>query len=343
MITPELLEYVKTEIGKGKTREEINRTLISEGGWNADDLSEAFSVPVPDVAGGVGPEGLALNSSTSATGRSATGWQNLTFFILGLFCVISWYFFQPQIVNFWNRGVESSQEVSINSWNAYANLFKEVSFPALKFPSFNLPSFTFKLPSLSLPSLDFGKIFNVPDKAPLTDNNITIPVSKEVGIKNCGVGTAPKLDNLAASQNNSVLSCLGASALNCENATGILKDDFFPTIFEITKLPDACDFKLSYGADSPLIDITGKKLALQHISCPISIVQAIDNTKTSAPQFIAPNKTDLNKYASQIYFYGTLGLFVENNLDKNKIQALGCSGDYIDSIIASYQKMQSER
>jgi hypothetical protein len=122
-----------------------------------------------------------------------------------------------------------------------------------------------------------------------------------------------------------------------------LKDDFFPTVFEITQSnnPGSCNFKLSYPRDSTLSDITGKKLAGQIITCPLNIVKAIDNTNPATPKFIAPNKTDFSKYGSQIYFYGTLGLFIENNLDQNKISGLGCSGMYIDSVIASYQKTQN--
>jgi hypothetical protein len=47
MITPELLEYMRMEVAKGKTREEINRALVSGGGWSEDDLSEAFKKIVP--------------------------------------------------------------------------------------------------------------------------------------------------------------------------------------------------------------------------------------------------------------------------------------------------------
>lgn len=47
MVTPELLEYVRTEIAKGKTREEINKVLISGGGWSQADLSEVFRTVIP--------------------------------------------------------------------------------------------------------------------------------------------------------------------------------------------------------------------------------------------------------------------------------------------------------
>ncbi|KKS03794.1 MAG: hypothetical protein UU82_C0037G0004 [Candidatus Nomurabacteria bacterium GW2011_GWC2_41_8] len=170
--------------------------------------------------------------------------------------------------------------------------------------------------------------------APTFPIAVTPPVIETI---NCGVGTAPKLGNPSTYENDSVLACLGANAINCKNAKGVLQDNFFPTIFEITKSQDSCNFRLSYPADSALIDITGKQLAGQYILCPIDVVKAIDNTKPATPKFNAPNKADFSEYASDVYFYGTLGLFAENNLDMAKIQALGCSGEYIQSVIASYK------
>ena len=86
----------------------------------------------------------------------------------------------------------------------------------------------------------------------------------------------------------------------------------------------------------PLIAKTPREF-FRIILCPIDVVKAIDNTKPATPKFNAPNKADFSEYASDVYFYGTLGLFAENNLDMAKIQALGCSGEYIQSVIASYK------
>ena len=153
----------------------------------------------------------------------------------------------------------------------------------------------------------------------------------------CGIGTTPDLKNPLTYQNDAVLACLGNSALRCENAKANLNDALFPTNFQIIKNEDgqSCNFKLSYKPDSTLVDATGQKLAGQYISCPISIVKVLDETK-STPSFSAPSTENLGKYASQIYFYGTLGLFMETNVNKSQIQSLGCSGPYIDTVIASY-------
>lgn len=378
MTTPELLEYVRGEIAKGKTREEIHGILISGGGWSEDDLSEAFRIIIPmqrpaaevaeseAVPNGTGlsdltlpaisgtgttlssvsfspspspslspvgsfslsdsytPSSSLLNSTPSLAEPLPSSSSSLLKFliisiIIGGLGFGSWYY-RSQLTNFWDRGVESSQRILASSWNSSINSLKKIS----------------------LPSFNFAKIFNT-NKVQTNEVVVEKIVEEKVNtIKDCGTSITSKMDDLSSYENDPVLACLGASALNCENARGVIKDDFFPTIFEVTKLRDSCNFRLSYGEDSTLMDITGNKLAFQYISCPINIVKAIDNTNPTAPQFIAPDKKDLNRYAGQIYFYGTLGLFIENNLDQNKIQSLGCEGGYILSVIESYNKMQKK-
>ena len=228
-----------------------------------------------------------------------------------------WYYrpqISSQIMNLSSRAanlINSSSQPVVNLWTSLINGIK----------------------GFRLPFLNTNQTINKENTA-VTN---TVPQKTISEIKNCGIGVAPKLDTPSTYKNNPVLSCLGVSAVSCENAKGILKDDFFPTVFEITKSQNSCNFRLSYPADSVLSDITGKQLAGQYISCPIDIVKAIDNTKPASPKFLVPGKIDLSQYAGDVYFYGTLGLFIENNLDLNKIQALGCSGEYIQSVIASYR------
>ncbi len=229
-------------------------------------------------------------------------WKNLGFAAIGLICAVFLYFCIKTLQSFSFSEIFSTREVQ-NS-----------------------------------PSSSSGQASSSPNDSTGAG---AVP-AKNTGIQNCGNSTAPSLNDPSTYENDPVLSCLGASAVYCTNAAGILEDNFFPTLFQITNNQGVCSFKLSYREDSTLVDITGKKLAGQYISCPIDIVKATDNTASSASVFTAPDKTDLRKYASQIYFYGTLGLFVENNLDVNKIQALGCKGDYIQSIIASYSAAKAK-
>jgi len=311
MITPELIGYIKGEFAKGRTREEIRTTLVTGGGWSEADIGEAFKTLIPMQQGFISPQNNSGNMviTGNISKKSGSFWPNFIFVIIGIVCVVSWYFYHPQITSFWNSTMD-------------------------------------KLPDFSMPSFNFDKITGLfggsKDEVVAPPTN---PVVKPVVdiIKDCGIGTAPNLKEPLTYQNDPVLTCLGDSALRCESAKAILQDVYFPTIFQITQSQNAgqdiCSFKLSYGADSTLTDATGKKLAGQYIACPIDIVKAIDETKTPS-LFSIPSISNPSRYASQVYFYGTLGLFIENNMDKDRIQALGCSGDYISSIVASYNKTQ---
>ena len=227
-----------------------------------------------------------------------------------ILCVLGtglWFGKEP-ILNFWNGVIGGEQGIFANTWGSITNFFKGISFSHLG---------STKAPSSPAQSI-------------ATDS---MPAEQ---VKDCGTSTAPNLSTPGTFSNDTVLSCIGASAQICENAKGVLKDDIFPTIVEVVKTKNSCDFRISYAPDSPLVDITGKKLASQSISCPISIVKAIDNTNPASPKFTTPDSTDPGKYGTEIYTYGSIGLFLDNNLDKSKILAAGCSGDYIDTMIASY-------
>jgi hypothetical protein len=154
----------------------------------------------------------------------------------------------------------------------------------------------------------------------------------------CGSGAVAQSG--ISSAGDAELSCIGEHALFCENATGIVADDVFPTSFEIEKSENSCNFKLSYPAHSMLADDTGKSLAGQYISCPLSVVKKVDMADLSLPKFLPPDTADKAAYAEEIYFYGTVGIFAEHDLDKEKIESLGCSGPYIDTMIAGYRAEQ---
>ncbi len=326
MITPELIEYIRGEFTKGRTREEVHAELIKNGGWSEADLSEAFRTVVP-MQGFVAPnpatQNIMIAPIAKNRSKSKSFWQNSVFIIISLIFLVSWWFYRPQIISFWNSGINTLEELSVNSWNSSVNNLKKIS----------------------MPSFNFGKIFStdqIPNNFVVPQNNPIIKPTISV-VKDCGIGTAPDLKNPFTYENNAVLNCLGNSALHCEEARVVLKNDLFPTVFQIVRDKNAdqdiCRFKLSYAEESALIDVTGKKLAGQYVTCPLSLVKELDETKTP-PSFGVPNTSDLGKYAGQIYFYGTLGLFIENNVDQNRIQSLGCRGDYISSVIASYQKAQ---
>ena len=298
MITPELIGYIRGEFAKGRTREEIHKTLTEGGGWSETDLSEAFRIVIPMQGFAQGPMAAKAKIVSPKT-------KILVYIVAAVvFCFAAWWFFSPQINRLWDSAINSG--------------------------------------GFSIPSFGLDKIFGT-DKAPVKDNTV---VKNTNTVKNCGTSTAPDLQNSSLYKNDSVLNCLGDSALSCTSARGVLRDALFPTIFQITREDakglNTCNFKLSYDQDSALVDIAGKKLAGQYILCPVGIVKMLDESNLEAAIFKAPDTDNPSKYASQIYFYGTLGLFIEQNLDQNKIQSLGCSGPYIDSMMASFKKMQSQ-
>lgn len=55
MVTPEVINYIKGELQKGKTRADIEKELFLGGGWSATDLDEAFK-----AATGAGADGKSV-------------------------------------------------------------------------------------------------------------------------------------------------------------------------------------------------------------------------------------------------------------------------------------------
>lgn len=360
MVTPELISYIKGEFLKGKTREMIRATLVSEGGWSEVDLNDAFrtAIPMQNSATTTPPvqpiqnnpmqntpaqsssmydnnpimqkpitqinpikinptqsspiQSSSVHSSfqSSSISKSSSGEKKILLILVVIALIVSavWYFYRAQVIEIWD---------SLSA-------------------SYSMPSVT-----------DDSDTAVVPDTTmPVVDNNVTdtmvTPAAPVVLAKDCGTSASPDLKNSKTYKDNAVLNCLGNSALSCEEANAVLTDALFPNMMEIVKdqNTNTCNFRLSYSNDSKLTDANGNILAGQYISCPLSIVKMIDDSKPSAPVFKAPTLTDVNKYAGQIYLYGTLGVFMENNVDINKIQALGCTGNYINSVIMSYQKTQ---
>jgi hypothetical protein len=300
MITPELTEYIKGEFAKGRTREEIHTKLVADGGWSEIDLNEAFRAVIPMQNFTKNPLAGANSFSKKSSGAAL---ENLIFIIIGILCVTVWWFYRAPIVNW---------------WNSFANSVTE------------LPFFSARNNEVIPPSEN-------------TANNTAAKEIREISatVRDCGTSTAPDFEALYANENDEVYVCLGNSAFSCEGAKAVLEDDLFPTIFQITReSQDNCNFRLSYKEDSNLVDASGKNLAGQYISCPLGIVKSVDEgnpqINPQTPAFNAPNTENLGKYASQIYFYGAIGLFMENNVDSVKIKSLGCSGPYIDSVAASY-------
>ena len=99
MITQELIDFVKTQLSAGVTREKITSDLLGEGGWTIEQINEAFS--------SLGSE-QDLDQSTTTVNkhwtknipRSNKGFMVvslLLFLGLDLFILIS----EPDLLVFW--------------------------------------------------------------------------------------------------------------------------------------------------------------------------------------------------------------------------------------------------
>lgn len=340
MVTPELISYIKGEFAKGKTREMIRVALVSEGGWNDSDLNDAFRTAIPMQSFATNPSPIQSNPIVSSITKNSPLQNN----------VVKNSFTQSNLMK--DSAIHNSFQSSSAQKSSAPKLYKILLIVFLivivggagALWYFRPLLVTNTLDSLSKLSSDLFSSFlttteDIDVTLPVVDDTI-VPVIPAVAVKDCGTSISPDFKNSATYKDNAVLNCLGNSALFCEAAKAVLTNSLFPEVMEIVKDPNmnTCNFRLTYKDDSTLEDPNGNSLRRQSISCPLSIVKAIDETKINALVFTTPTLADINKYASQIYFYGTLGVFMENNVDINKIQAAGCTGTYIDSVVLSFQE-----
>jgi hypothetical protein len=47
MVTNELIAFIKSELQKGSSREQIHKLLVTHGGWKEEDMAEAFALAAP--------------------------------------------------------------------------------------------------------------------------------------------------------------------------------------------------------------------------------------------------------------------------------------------------------
>lgn len=383
MITQELISYVKSELTKGKTREEIHKALSFGGGWTEEDLSEAFREVMP-----VGP----IEKQSQVFIETSTFTQNKT--------PLQPKPVQPQVQTPFQPPVQTpaqpvmSSPISAMNINPVSNPSpKPISNPGpIVAPKINpnpasvvmqkspMPIYAtasassmhqgsflkslLKTIIVLLVVLGIGyagwhyrskitvmfKSYFVKTTPPVTPAIAPAPVVPPPVVvsipvvKDCGLGVAPNRKVPGSYANDTVLGCLGATAVSCVGggARATLSDPLFPNTFEVINNQGVCSFKLSYSADINLTDASGQKLSGQSITCPVSVVKMMDESKPKAITFKAPDTTNPSVYGAQMYFYGTLGVFLENNLDQNKIKALGCSGDYINSVITGYANAQNK-
>jgi hypothetical protein len=71
MVTQELINFIKSELAKGRSREQIHALLVTHGGWTEIDMAEAFAIAIPAPAPTVpqkpeAPEGLPVEQQPIA-------------------------------------------------------------------------------------------------------------------------------------------------------------------------------------------------------------------------------------------------------------------------------------
>ena len=343
MITQELTAYVKSELNKGKTREEIRNSLLSGGGWSDSDISEVFRTVIPlETINPVLPKATPFNPNgpinvippTPPTAQNApTTPKPLVFevaspvsniektksaskfpfvsvilaMLIGVFCFVIFYFFRPQVMI-----------LPTQIKNSFNSLVDKISGAKEEIP------------------------IVVVEEIPVA------PVIPEVVIPqkiNCGITDSPDRKKPNAYMNDIVLKCLGESLKTCVDTEGEINDPLFPSVFKIStnQTNGACNFSLNYKADSLLADAKGQKLAGSGITCPVSVVKTVDETNPTKPVFKSPDTSNSNKFAVDTYFYLTFGIFVENNLDQTKIEALGCEGLFIKYMVDSLKQVKPKR
>jgi hypothetical protein len=321
MVTQELISYVRGEVNKGKTREEIRTALLSGGGWSEADISEVFRSVMP-LSGGVEEKpviptiinpSLAPSLATPSPVLSKKSFsmshktkELIIVLVVALLVGGAGYFYRAQLGEAWS-GVQSR----------LANL------------SFNF-SDEEEVPVVNTPIAKDNKV---------EDQRLMAP-------KNCGVTIAPDMKSAESIQKDYVLDCIGQSATSCEPAKAILDSAFLPTMLEISRgdtVDDMeCKFRLSYKEDSTLTSVDGEKLAGESLSCPLSIVRSLTAGEKNTLVFGEPTKSNPPMYGAEIYFYGTAGLFIENEFSEQKIKDSGCAGGFIHLFIDSYNRIKPE-
>jgi len=310
MINQQLLGFIKEQLQKGLNKEIISKELLANG-WTAQDVEEGFN---------------AISTPTPVSTPNPIS--------------------NPAPVS--NFG-------SFNSSGSTPSTFmKEKSHPGKKIFLIILllfllgggaSAYYFRNDLLKLPIIkDFfpSEMVNVvPTSDVNQDQNLLNQntIASELAEKDCGISKeVSTLDTGWEStyKDDPVLKCFGESALSCTNSKLTIKGvDFVtgsdsPTIAQIINSNGSCYFKITQSEQ-------------KYNQCPLNIVKNID-LKSKFPDIKSQNPDTQypEKYAAEIFTYGTMGLIVENNGDDSKFKNLGCTGDLFQTMATLLSKAKEK-
>ena len=350
MVTQELISYIRSELNRGRSREQIRTTLLSGGGWSDMDISEVFRDIMPLSGGVILPEKQKQVLKPDPTPQPQVPPPVVKIAPTPIAKTVTT---TPQNQNTSVFNITNSKKkphvhmlcsLKIEKNILFAKRLRYVLvvvlFILLGVLGYLLRDNFSVLSTKSISYLDtlISKI-NIPEKEEVIIPQVPlaplVPAVEQVSVVDCGITESPDVRNQTTYLKDPVLKCIGENAHTCTPATAIVTSEFFPTNLEIKKEGEVCSVKIMYSSSSSLMDVFNKPLASRFISCPVSVVKNLDTTKENV-SFRNSSKDNLTQHGFDIYFYTTLGLFIDNDFDNTKIKALQCSGDYIQSVIESH-------
>ncbi len=296
MITQEVIVFIKSQLASGKLKEDISK-MLQDNGWKPEDVSEAFAQAMP--AEPVSPQPIFKPVMQSMAQASPV----------------------------MNSQVVASAPKSSKTLPVILAILLVVVIVVAGYMMWMLNAEK----NAAVASL---AVMQTQQQTAAVEQQNVITASQVAVVtpKDCGTS-----DGSLNYDKDPMLACLGAAALSCQPATGILKlpkGNITPGLIEISNTNGSCNVTLTEvaGAMNPKTkaDISG-----QSITCPIASVVFSDKILDSAnPTFRAPDTDNPGKYASEIYTYGSMGVFIQNKFDKAKIAQTGCTGSFIDTYLS---------
>ena len=373
MITPELLAFIQGQLAAGTSREQVADMLLSNG-WGAADITNALSqaAPVQPVQPTQPIEpARPVEPVQSMQPMQAAATLPVQTYTEPVYRPVAQSSMQPmqsvQSMQAESAHLAQAQTQATVSHSGWAKSFMVlagivVAFAAgwiasqgvtnsrmqtqsVRDAASNQPS-----PAIQDQASESGAI--APDVPATTTASVASTNPASATSTGATQGPASAVEKDCGTTNGKtpyasdpVLACMGAAALSCSNARATISigsggsAQLSTSTLKITNPGSggACSFTV---VPAPAPNASGASASALSISCPLSIVKASDDFLSSAtPTWKSPTKTDPNKYAGEIYYYGAMGVFIQNNFSEAKIRAAGCTGDFIKTYIAEHAKL----